>query len=70
MHMIAIECGILQQKTNHRNQRCNMVTQNVLSNHILSQALKIMYPQRTNNLQLTTDKMGGSDPVDTKPKRI
>jgi hypothetical protein len=31
--------------------------------HILSQALKIMYPQRANNLQPTAEEMGGSDPV-------
>jgi hypothetical protein len=31
--------------------------------HILSQALKIMYPQRANNLQLTAEEMGGTDPV-------
>ena len=32
-------------------------------NHIHRRALRIMYPQRTNNLQLTTNEMGGSDPV-------
>jgi hypothetical protein len=31
--------------------------------HIHRRALRIMYPQRTNNLQLTTNEMGGSDPV-------
>jgi hypothetical protein len=31
--------------------------------HILSQALKIMYPQRANNLQPIVEEMGGSDPV-------
>jgi hypothetical protein len=31
--------------------------------HILSQALKIMYPQRANNLHNTAEEMGGTDPV-------